>query len=143
MCIRDRTWRARWVRSSCSFHCLRWCGTRCSFGRGKRDVCGADVATAGQRRQPLDMHAEQAGEQPGLGLAQLREAGGDDLDRAVTLAELDGPATWQGPNGGRVAVHRQAVGEGRHAPDDVVPGRRDDVTMTAGDDVVECVMALA
>ena len=78
------------------------------------------------------MHAEQAGEQPGLGLAQLREAGGDGLDRAVTLAELDGPAAWQGPNGGRVAVRRQAVGEGQHAPDDVVPGRRDGVTMATG-----------
>jgi hypothetical protein len=42
----------------------------------------------GDRGQPLHVHAEQAGEQLGLHLAQLRELLGHVGHRAVVLAQL-------------------------------------------------------
>ena len=42
----------------------------------------------GDGGQPLDVPAEQPGEDLGLGLAQLGELGGDVGDRAVVLAQL-------------------------------------------------------
>ena len=53
-----------------------------------RDVGGADAVAVGDGGQSLDMRAEQAGEDLGLGLAQLRELLGDVRDRAVVLAQL-------------------------------------------------------
>ncbi len=42
-----------------------------------------------QGGQALDVDAEQARERLGLGLAELGELGGDVLDRAVTLTQLN------------------------------------------------------
>ena len=58
---------------------------------GQRDVRGADVAAAGQRREALHVHAEQPRERPRLGLAQLRGT------RARRPAPGSGPGTAAWP----------------------------------------------
>ena len=51
-------------------------------------MCGADTVAVGDGGQPLDVPAEQASEDLGLGLAELGELGRDVRDRTVVLAEL-------------------------------------------------------
>jgi hypothetical protein len=83
------------------------------------------VVALGQGGQALDVDAEQARERLGLGLAELRELGGDVLHRAVALAELDageraGTGRADGACGRRVAVGVQRVDQGRSAVGGVV-----------------------
>lgn len=49
---------------------------------------GAHPVTVGDSGQPLHVHTQEPGEHLGLGLAQLRELGGDVADRAVVLTDL-------------------------------------------------------
>jgi hypothetical protein len=51
-------------------------------------VGGAGRVATGDRRQPLHVGTEQVGEDRRLGLAQLRELGGDVRNRAVVLTQL-------------------------------------------------------
>ncbi len=104
---------------------------------------GAHVAAGGERRQPLDVHPEHLGEEPRLGLAELREPGGDGLDGAVPLAELDGPVAGQRPDGCCEAVRGQGAGEGRHAADDVVSGGADRVGVPSAELGNPCVREVA
>ncbi|MFB9070405.1 hypothetical protein ACFFX0_04055 [Citricoccus parietis] len=56
----------------------------------QRYVGGADVAAGGQGGQPAYVHAEQAGEELRLLLAELREVRGQVLEWAVALTDLRG-----------------------------------------------------
>ena len=47
------------------------------------------VLAASQGGQPLDVHAEDAGERIGLGVTEVSELGRDRSDRAMPLAQLD------------------------------------------------------
>ncbi len=76
---------------------------------GGGDVGGADAVAVGDGGEPLDVASEQAGEDLGLGLAQLRELGGDVGDRAVVLAQL--VADRRAAHRGGVAVLAQRLGE--------------------------------
>ncbi len=69
---------------------------------------------AGQRRETLDVDAEQAGEGVGLGLAEGRELARDLLDRAVALAQLDAGERARADRSGRggEAVLGERVDEG-------------------------------
>ena len=87
------------------------------------------MVAVGEGGQALDVDAEQARERLGLGLAELRELGGDVLHRAVALAELDagelaraGRADRAGGRG--VAVVDERVDEGLGAGGGVVRPRR-------------------
>ena len=53
-----------------------------------RDVRGAHLVARGDRGEPLDVAAEQLGQQPGLGQTDGGVGPGDVSDRAVMLAEL-------------------------------------------------------
>ena len=55
---------------------------------GAGDAGRADPVTVGDGGQPLDVAAENLGDDLGLRLAQLRELVGDVGDRAVLLTEL-------------------------------------------------------
>ena len=100
-------------------------GSGWSVGVVERDVRGADVAAAGQRREALHVHAEQPRERAGLGLAQRGELVGDVLHRAVALAELHGHAARDRARGGGVPVGGEPVGQRADALGDVVPGGGD------------------
>jgi hypothetical protein len=90
---------------------------------------------AGQGGQPLHVHPEQAGEHLGLGLAELWEAGGHVLHRAVALAQLCAKVSDRQVSGTRagagcdrtrcssVAVVGERTGEGPGARGDVGAGR--------------------
>ena len=65
-----------------------FCGGRVLHGLDGRDAGGADAVAVGDRREPLDVAAEDPADGLGLGLAQLRELVGHVRDRAVLLAEL-------------------------------------------------------
>lgn len=79
------------------------------------------------------MDAKKGREGTRLGLAELREAGGDGLDGAVPLAQLDGPVARQGPDRRREAVRREPDGERRDPPADVVPRRGDGIGVPVGE----------
>ena len=82
------------------------------------------MVSAGEGREALDVHPEQAGEGVGLGLAEGRELGGDVLDGAVPLAQLDAgePAGADGSGRGGEAVLAQRLDERLGARGGVVAG---------------------
>jgi len=71
----------------------------------KRNVRGADAVAMRDRRQPLDVSAQQPAERLGLGLAELREVGRHVRDRAMVLADLHARAGLL--DRGRVSVGAQ------------------------------------
>ena len=75
-----------------------------------RDERRADAVAVGDGRQPLDVRAEQLGEDLGLRLAELRELLGDMSDRAVVLAEL--LADRCAARRSSVPVRAQGLGQG-------------------------------
>jgi hypothetical protein len=82
------------------------------------------VGSAGKRREPLDVHAEQAGDGLGLGVAELGELLGHSPHRAVSLAELDAgqAARADRPGAGREAVLGHRLDEDRRPGHNVVSG---------------------
>ena len=90
---------------NCSVDCCT--GTCC-----QRDVGRAYAVAVGDGGQPLHVRAQQPAEHLGLGLAQLREVGGDVRDRAVVLADLHARAGL---------VRRGGVSVGSQAPQPIQP----------------------
>lgn len=72
------------------------------------------MVALGERGQSLDVDPEQPAEGLGLGLAQLGRLGGDVLDGAMALAQLDPDDTVlaDGSGGGSVALLPEGVDEG-------------------------------
>jgi hypothetical protein len=97
------------------------------------------VAAGSERRQPLDMDAEQPGERARLGFAELGELGGRLLDRAVTLAQLDRVAARDRTRGRCVAVGRHRVGKRLDPCRRVTSGRTDRLGIAFLEPMASCV----
>jgi len=85
-------------------------------GRSRHEG-GADMVAVGQGREPLDMDPEEPREGVGLRVTELRELGGDVLDRAVPLAQLEATGTRTAddrPCAGGISVAGQRHDERGH-----------------------------
>lgn len=82
----------------------------------------------GQRREPLNMHAQQIREHLGLRLAELWILTRGVLDRTVSLAQLHadlGCSVAHRSGAGRIPLSGEYLGERRHLRVEVVAGSRD------------------
>ena len=98
-----------------------------------RDECRAHVFTVGECREPLDVDAQETREPLGLGLADLRELGGDVLERTMPLSQLNpfaGGVHSHGAGRCGVPVGREGIRQGPGAIKDLRTGGTDDRGVT-------------
>lgn len=82
----------------------------------------------GQRREPLNMHAEQIREHLSFRLAELCILARGVLDRTVPLAQLHadlGCSVTHRPGAGRIPLSGEYLSERRHLRVEVIAGSRD------------------